>query len=81
MMPDVNTPTGDQIGRGLRGLRLQQGLELADVARRSGLTAWQIDDIEAGRIDPGAKELTLLAQALGASMAQICREIERRPQA
>lgn len=69
-------PTTADIGRTFRELRVNQGLGIADVARRSRRSVELIDAFEAGHAAPSLDDLFALADALGVSMAMLCRQAE-----
>jgi len=59
------------LGERLRRLRERSGLQRAAAARKAGLTAEILAQIEAGELDPTLGQLQRLASALGASLAEI----------
>lgn len=69
-------PTTADIGRAFRELRVNQGLDIAELARRSRRSVELIDAFESGRTAPSLEDLFALADALGVSMAMACRLAE-----
>jgi transcriptional regulator with XRE-family HTH domain len=65
------------IGRRLHELRLAAGISAARLARKAGLTASALHDIESGRALPSVGALGDLAIELGVSAAELVREARR----
>lgn len=57
-------------GRGLRALRVRCGLTLREVAKRAGITAAFLSDIERGNRQPSETTCKSLMRALGARLAK-----------
>jgi len=64
------------IGRETRALRLQQGLTVADLAAKSGLSGGMLSKIENGQASPSLTTLQALAQALQVPLTAFFRGYE-----
>jgi transcriptional regulator with XRE-family HTH domain len=64
------------IGRELRALRQQQGLTVADLAQRAGLSGGMLSKIENGQASPSLTTLLALAQALQIPLTAVFRGYE-----
>ena len=67
------------LGRAVRALRKQSGIDQEAVAERSGLPPSLIAEIESGRSDPTWGDMRLVAQALGVSLerlSELAEELE-----
>ena len=64
------------IGRELRALRQQQGLTVADLAQRAGLSGGMLSKIENGQAQPSLTTLQALAQALQVPLTAFFRGYE-----
>ena len=64
------------IGRELRALRQQQGLTVADLASRAGLSGGMLSKIENGQASPSLTTLQALAQALQVPLTAFFRGYE-----
>jgi len=64
------------IGRELRALRQQQGLTVADLAQRAGLSGGMLSKIENGQASPSLTTLQALAQALQVPLTAFFRGYE-----
>jgi DNA-binding XRE family transcriptional regulator len=64
------------IGRAIRGLRRQQGITVADLAERTGLSRGMLSKIENGNISPSLSTLQSLASALGVPLTSFLRGYE-----
>ena len=64
------------IGRELRALRQQQGLTVADLAQRAGLSGGMLSKIENGQASPSLTTLQALAQALQIPLTAVFRSYE-----
>lgn len=62
----------------IRELREEKDLSLRELARKLGVTAPFLSDIELGRRNPSDKVLAKLAQALGTSADEL-RQFDTRP--
>ena len=67
------------IARRLQELRLRAGVPLSELARRAGLTATALREIEEGRAAPNLGTLAQIAAQLGASLADLVREARQPP--
>ncbi|WP_380161015.1 helix-turn-helix domain-containing protein [Kineococcus sp. R86509] len=65
----VTFTTGAQVGRWLRGLRLQAGLTQDQLSERTGVSQRYISELERGRTNVTLSRLFLVASALGASLS------------
>lgn len=66
--------TREDLGRRLRTARFERNLTLKEVARRSGMSATHISEVERGRTSPTIGALQRIAAALGESPATFVRE-------
>jgi len=66
--------TREDLGRRLRTARFEHDLTLKEVARRSGMSATHISEVERGRTSPTIGALQRIAAALGESPATFLRE-------
>lgn len=64
------------IGRELRALRQQQGLTVADLAQRAGLSGGMLSKIENGQASPSLATLQAIAQALQVPLTAFFRGYE-----
>ncbi len=64
-----------ELGRVARRLRESQGLTLADVATRAGISAAMLSRLETGRASPSLETIVSLAGALGVRPSQLLQEI------
>jgi transcriptional regulator with XRE-family HTH domain len=64
------------IGRAIRGFRQQQGITVADLAERTGLSRCMLSKIENGNISPSLSTLQSLASALGVPLTGFLRGYE-----
>jgi transcriptional regulator with XRE-family HTH domain len=63
---------GDIVARNLRGLRVERGLTVSELARRSGVAKGTVSKLEAGQAtNPTVETLWALADALGASLSEL----------
>lgn len=63
-----------QVGRRLRKAREQQGLSLREIARRLGISASALSQIETGKSRPSVKTLYAIVSELGLSMDELFAE-------
>lgn len=56
---------GDEVGRRLKQLRVDSGLSLSELARRSGVGKGTLSELETGRRNPTLETLYALTTALG----------------
>lgn len=61
--------TGAQIGRWLRGLRVQAGLTQTQLSERSGVSQRYISELERGKADLTVSRLLRLTDELGATLS------------
>lgn len=64
------------IGRVIKGLRLEQGLKLEPLANDLDLATSTLSRIESGRHKPSVDNLVRIAEALGVRVSDIFREAE-----
>lgn len=64
------------IGREVRAFRQQQGLTVADLAQKSGLSGGMLSKIENGQASPSLSTLQALAQALSVPLTAFFRGFE-----
>jgi transcriptional regulator with XRE-family HTH domain len=63
---------GDIVARNLRALRVERGLTVSELARRSGVAKGTVSKLEAGQAtNPTVETLWSLADALGASLSEL----------
>jgi transcriptional regulator with XRE-family HTH domain len=63
------------LGRVARRIRDSQGLTLADVASRAGISAAMLSRLETGRTSPSLETIVSLAQALGVKASHLLQDI------
>lgn len=68
------------LGRAIRVLRTEQGLNRKELAEASGISYPYLSEIEAGKKQPSSKVLLVLAQALGVSPSDFMALAEARVQ-
>jgi transcriptional regulator with XRE-family HTH domain len=61
----------DGVGARLRGFRQTLGLSLAELAKRSGITASTISRLERGLVRPGLEQLLALARVYGVPLDEL----------
>jgi transcriptional regulator with XRE-family HTH domain len=71
--------TSYAVGRSIRATREHAGLPVARIARASGLTAPELDAIEAGHSRPSIAVLDRIAGALGSRLVDLVRGGETAP--
>ena len=64
------------IGRATKGFRLQQGITVSDLAKRTGLSKGMLSKIENGNISPSLSTLQSLAIALSVPLTSFLRVFE-----
>ena len=64
------------IGRVIKGLRIEQGLKLEPLANDLDLATSTLSRIESGRHKPSVDNLVRIAEALGVRVSDIFREAE-----
>ncbi|MFB7166097.1 helix-turn-helix domain-containing protein [Streptomyces sp. NPDC056242] len=69
-LPTPETPVAD-LGQNIRTARQGQGLSLRELARRTGVTASALSQIETGKTRPSAKTAYEIAQQLGVTLAEL----------
>ena len=65
-------------GQNVRKLREAKGLTQEKLAERADLDRTYLSDIERGARNPGVKNVARLARALGTTVSDLCRGIERK---
>lgn len=65
-----------KLGEAIRRRRKSQGMTLAVLSERSGVTLGYISQIETGKNAPSLPTLKRLADAVGCPMAMLVREAE-----
>lgn len=65
------------IGRVIRGLRIERGLKLEPLANDLDLATSTLSRIESGRHNPSLENLERIARALGVRVSDIFREAEQ----
>jgi len=75
--PAAPTPTllRTALGASLRRRRDEQGLRIVDVADRASLSVAYVSEVERGRKEPSSEVVSALCGALGASLAEVLREV------
>lgn len=73
------TPSAATFGVAVRHLRILQGLTVAQLGERSGLSAAIIDALELGDHEPDLVELRALGRGLGMAVSAIVRAWENVP--
>ncbi|MGC5165571.1 helix-turn-helix domain-containing protein [Luteimicrobium sp. DT211] len=63
------------LGASLRRRRDEQGLRIVDVAERARLSVAYVSEVERGRKEPSSEVVSALCRALGASLAEVLREV------
>ncbi|WP_432544740.1 helix-turn-helix domain-containing protein [Kineococcus sp. SYSU DK002] len=69
MSDPVTFTTAAQVGRWLRGLRVQAGLTQDQLSERTGVSQRYISELERGKTDVTLSRVFLLASALGATLS------------
>lgn len=59
------------LGRAVRALREQAGIDPATLAKRAGLPVSLVAEIESGRSDPTWGDMRKVAEALGVSLEKL----------
>lgn len=72
------TPLATSVGAAIRRLRSAQGLTLADVAERAGISQAMLSRLETGAVSPSLETLASVAKAIGAELATLFRELGAR---
>lgn len=70
------SPSPAEFGAHVQRLRLQQGLSLADFARRSGLEPSDVEKLEAGHSDFDTAQLFAISRGLGMELSAAFRAWE-----
>lgn len=68
-----------ELGQRISHLRKQQNLTLDEVASRTGLTRSWLSKVENFRITPSLQSLSLIAQALGTTVADLVAGLDQKP--
>jgi transcriptional regulator with XRE-family HTH domain len=71
-------PLATSVGAAVRRLRSAQGLTLADVAERAGISQAMLSRLETGAVSPSLETLASVAKAIGAELATLFRELGAR---
>ena len=71
-------PLATSVGAAVRRLRSAQGLTLADVAERAGISQGMLSRLETGAVSPSLETLAAVAKAIGAELATLFRELGPR---
>jgi transcriptional regulator with XRE-family HTH domain len=78
----MSTPSvSAAVGRRLQELRISAGVPLSRLAKRAGLTAPALRRIEEGHDAPSVGALDQIAVQLGASLANLVREVKQAARA
>lgn len=67
-----------EVGANLRTLRVAQGLTLAEVARRAGISQGMLSRLETGAVSPSLETVASLATALGTELAALFKSSTQR---
>jgi transcriptional regulator with XRE-family HTH domain len=67
-----------EVGANLRTLRVAQGLTLAEVARRAGISQGMLSRLETGAVSPSLDTVASLAAALGIDLAALFKSSTQR---
>lgn len=67
-------PNPTEVGRRLREIRSQKQMTLRDVARRAGVSATLISDIERGKTSPTINSLSKISRALDEAIVHFIEE-------
>ncbi len=67
-----------EVGANLRTLRVGQGLTLAEVARRAGISQGMLSRLETGAVSPSLDTVASLAAALGIELAALFKNSTQR---
>lgn len=73
---EVGLPTGEQIGRVVRHLRVERELTLEVLAKSSGLHWTYLSGIERGRRNPSLSVLAAIAASLKIDTSELVRRAE-----
>lgn len=79
--PNVATGGGSQaldkhLGNALRHLRLENGLTIAEVSKRAGVSRGMLSKIENGLTSPSLEKLEQLANALGVTLSRLFHDYD-----
>jgi transcriptional regulator with XRE-family HTH domain len=74
-MDSITPLLRELLGEALRRERHAQGLTLADVADRSGVSSQHLSDVERGHKDPSSEVLAALAGALGLTVLDLVERL------
>ena len=75
-IPDLRVQPHQAVGAVVRRLRTQAGMTQEALEAASTLHVTYVRGIEAGRRNPSARVLWLLARGLGVSFAEFCAAVE-----
>jgi transcriptional regulator with XRE-family HTH domain len=71
------SPTGEQVGRVVRRLRLERGLNLQELAKAAGLHWTYLSGIERGRRNPSLKVVAAIAGSFGLTTSELVSRAEQ----
>jgi transcriptional regulator with XRE-family HTH domain len=71
------SPTGEQLGRVIRRLRVEREMNLQALAAASGLHWTYLSGIERGHRNPSLQVVAAIAASFGLTTAELVREAER----
>ncbi|MFE9812913.1 helix-turn-helix domain-containing protein [Streptomyces sp. NPDC005227] len=76
--PTTESPVTD-LGHNIRAARKAQGMSLRELARRAGISASALSQIETGKTRASAKTAYELAQHLGVTLAELSTGVPAQP--
>ncbi|MDI1451771.1 helix-turn-helix transcriptional regulator [Polyangium sp. 6x1] len=76
----VTSPLLVEIGARIRDIRLEQGMSLDQLARRSGVAKGNLSSTEHGRVNITVETCLRIAGALGVSAAELLPELLPEPE-
>jgi transcriptional regulator with XRE-family HTH domain len=71
------SPTGEQLGRVVRQIRVERKMNLQELARASGLHWTYLSGIERGRRNPSLNVIVAIAGSFGLSTTELICRAER----
>lgn len=69
-----SSAVAQQVGRNVRRLRLERGVNLSDLASSAGISLAMLSRLEKGDVTPSLETLVALAEALGTSPALLLKD-------
>jgi transcriptional regulator with XRE-family HTH domain len=69
-----SSAVAQQVGRNVRRLRLERGVNLSDLASSAGISLAMLSRLEKGDVTPSLETLVALAEALGTSAAVLLKD-------